>query len=90
MNSPEYRFKPGDIVRLGGKRSKGYIPLYHSNEDTINVTTVMRVPVGETVLITDYFNKEHPGLHIKWYVMYKERLRWVYDDDLETVRNETW
>jgi hypothetical protein len=80
---PEYRFEPGVLVRVCGKRNKTFTPLHRTHDDANHTTTVVRAPVGEQLLITDYFNKEHPGLYAKWYVMYKEKIWWVYDDELE-------
>lgn len=90
-NNTCYRFKPGDLVKVSKTgfdnttNDKKYSLLRSSNldGDENRVTTTVRVPRGEPVFIVDYFNKENPGLYVKWYVMYQEEIWWVYDDELE-------
>jgi hypothetical protein len=90
-NNTCYRFKPGDIAKMRRFNiddiNSNYVLLRstHLDDNECRVTTSLKVPRGAPVFIVDYFNKENPGLHVKWYVMYQEKIWWVYESELETT-----
>lgn len=85
MSETQYRLKPGDIVTGNGEKNKGYIPLRKTNEDVNRTTSILRVPISTPLVIVDYFDKMHPGLFVKWYVMHEGRVWWVYDNEVATI-----
>lgn len=80
------KLKPGDLVVGSEKNKMGYIPLRH-NEYGIDTKTVRvnRVPNSTSLLITDYFNKDHPGLFNKWYVIHENRIWWVFEEEIKKI-----
>ena len=80
------KLKPGDLVVGSEKNKIGYIPLRY-NEHGIDTKTVRvnRVPNSTPLLITDYFNKDHPGLFNKWYVIHENRIWWVFEEEIKKI-----
>jgi len=80
-----YRFKPGDIVSGSVEKNKTYIPLRQTHEDVNRTTSILRVSIKTPLIITDYFDKQHPGLFVKWYVMHEGRVWWLYDNEISPI-----
>jgi hypothetical protein len=80
------KLKPGDLVVGSEKNTRGHIPL-RRNEYEIDAKTVRinRVPNSTPLLIIDYFNKDHPGLFNKWYVIHNNQTWWVFEEDIKKI-----
>lgn len=68
-----------------GEKNKEYVPLRQTHEDVNRTTSILRIPIGTPLIITDYFDKLYPGLFVKWYVMHEGRVWWVYDKELSPL-----
>ena len=80
------KLKPGDLVVGSEKNKRGYIPLRKVDEDPGSRTTsILRVPNSTPLLISDYFNKDHPGLFVKWYIIHDNRTWWVYEEEIKKI-----
>ncbi len=80
------KLKPGDLVVGSEKNTRGYIPLrrieYEIDTKTVRIN---RVPNSTPLLIIDYFNKDHPGLFNKWYVIHNNQTWWVFEEDIKKI-----